>query len=141
MSHNRTLLDYKILTPRVAALLAKNMSTKEVAMELNVSETSVKKVRGMDECKAIVKAIGEAHIIEAKTLGRVGLADRVPEALRVLDVKLKANDLEAVKIVFKGVGVVDNEPAAAAGSQTLTVVMPGAQIEKPAIDVTSETEE
>lgn len=92
------------LLERCAILKLSGSSQKAIAAELNISERQVKLMLNSDEFPEVVKNLGESLSAEAKNKLRKGLAGLVDKSLKVLEANLEEGELEAVKIVFRGLG-------------------------------------
>lgn len=105
------------LVQKVCDLASKNMTTKDISQELKISYPIVRKLMKSPEYQGEVK-----NAIRRKNAFLVGLA------MKALEEQLRDGNLDAVKVVFKVAGALEQEQATAAKADSqLVVVMPGAQ--------------
>jgi hypothetical protein len=124
----------EVLVRQVVALALLNKTRVEMAKELNVHHATIGKIVNSDKFKELIAEVGDEALTQAKTYVRVQMGRLVTDAVNVIKKNLKEGNLEAAKVVFKTVGL-DNEENRV-GETNLTVVLPGAD-EKPTIEVDS----
>lgn len=127
----------ELLTRQVASLLASGANNTQIANELQISATMVRKISAMPETKAMLKEVGESALAGAKALIRQRTAKLAEKIVDVIEAQLAEGNLDAVKIGLKVLGFSDQEQVVQ-GAQNLTVVLPGASASRPAIEVESE---
>lgn len=106
----------------IATMAISGMGIQTIAKELKLTRYNVKKTMDKDSFRSLLREIADKMVANAANVWKAAMEDRISEALRVLDKKLKDNDLEAVKIIIKSVGIDKQETAQQ--SSNLTVVLP-----------------
>lgn len=129
------------VTKQVAALRISGMSKEEIANKIRISRRQVDNVIKSDEYKVIITEIGESAVMEAKNVLKRRVSELVPQAYEALKNNLAEDNMEAVKVVFKAVGLEQKEESAQ-GDTSITILMPGQQEPKDVnadIEVEDET--
>lgn len=111
-----------VLHKRIAALLVSGCSVNAIAKELGVNRNRVAKAMQTEEFKAYLKELSEQSVELALNTWRASMQKLIPEAIDVIRVGLKRNNLEAVKIVMKSIGAEKQQEQVQSGS--VTVVLP-----------------
>lgn len=99
-----------------------------ITSELKISKKKLYNILATDEYKAVLKQIAEEATSHAVMVWRASMEGLITESHRVLRARLKEDDLEAVKVVLKSIGVDQQAPQQQATS--LTVVLPDMNQEK-----------
>jgi len=122
----REKLEITPITIRQTAMLKSvGRSAMEIAQELNISQSSVLRLLKRDDTKALIKSMETTAIQSAISVLKVELSRLLQKAVQVIERKLDEGDLDAVRVLFKGVGV-ESQEATKDSSQQITVIMPGA---------------
>lgn len=108
---------------RVAALDMAQAPQSLIAKETGLSRFAVARLMKSVEYQQVLERLSDHAILPAIALAREGLGKLIQECLRVLEAKLKDNSLEAVKIVFNGLGVNDPDEKKQ-GDTSIQIVMP-----------------
>lgn len=95
----------------------------EIAKEFQVSRATLYRVFATEEYRNVLKELSDQSSGAAVLAWRASMADLIKEAHRALKEKLKDNDLKAVEIVLKSIGVDSVEPSTQ--NSSITVVLPG----------------
>jgi DNA-binding phage protein len=124
-----------LYTTQIAGLLALGKSATEIARQLNLGYATVKRIAQRDDCKAVVREIKDSYIETAKAVASKAVADMTELAVEGLKKALKEGNINAINTHFRVIGLLGVEEVKKdTGSQNLTIVMPGAHVEKPAIE-------
>lgn len=107
---------------QVVALALSGKSQNAISHELKVSRRQVRKVYETEEFKTMVEDVGDDAIRTAKVYIRQEFSKLSKEVVRVLAARLKKDDLEAVKVALKTMGL-DQIEAEDGGPQGLTVIL------------------
>lgn len=118
---SNTILD------QVAKLASKGASERAISEETKISPYHVK------------KALKSPEVLEeAKRQFTAALLPLIPLAIECLRINLEEKkNLEGVKVIMSHFGALKPEETGNKDAQSITVVLPGASIERPAIEVTS----
>lgn len=95
----------------------------EIAKEFNTSRAALYRLFGTQKYRDALKELSEESTGAAVMAWRASMSELIKEAHRALKEKLADNDLKAVEIVLKSIGV-DNVEATTQSS-SITVVLPG----------------
>ena len=135
----KTPINKTTLIPQVAGLLALGKTYTAIAQSLNVGFATVQYIARLDETKAMVKELGDSALTVAKATIKSSVSKNIELACEVLHEHLKKErSLDAVKLVFKVAGVLADEPTTTnQGPGTIQVILPGAHVDKPPIEVDS----
>lgn len=125
------------LRGRVATLKALGKTNDQIIEETGLSKFVVQKVLRSPESQALIKAVDETFINSQLMLLKTELARLINKAVKVIEKNLDENNLEAVKVLFKGVGA-EAKVESGESNQNITVIMPGVKTEK-IVEVTDET--
>ncbi len=132
-----------VLVAKVAQLAATGMGQQKMSVTLSeemgepISWRQIKKILDTQECKDIVKEVTDVAVSQGKALAKSEMARLVNKAVKVVEFHLDENNLQAVPILFKAIGV-DQQEQQQQGNQSLTVVLPGTA-EKPAHEIKFES--
>lgn len=122
---------------RIAPLRLANTGINKIAKELNLTGHYVSKILDTVEFRTALSTIAEEASNHAVSSWKHSVAQLVPEAIEVLKVALADNDLEAVKLVMKSLGIEKQEANVQEGN--ITVVLPSGtdfkQVTSEVIDV------
>lgn len=122
---------------RIAPLRLANSGINKIAKELNLTGHYVSKIIDTVEFRTALSAIAEEASTHAISSWKHSVAQLVPEAIEVLKASLADNDLEAVKLVMKSLGIEKQEMQVQ--DSNITVVLPGGadfkQVTSEVIDV------
>ncbi len=124
----------KAIAARVATALVGGMTIADAARELGISQSRVRTVMKSDECIATMRQITNHEKDFAKARAAKKAGDLIDKCFKVIEDRLKKNDLKAVALTLKASGVFDEIENVTNDTQ-LMVIMPGASI-PGAIDVT-----
>lgn len=126
----------ELLTRQVASLLASGYNIRQVSKELKMSYTFASQLAYSPAVREMIKSVGEAALAEVKAVVRRGVANLTDLALEVLKEQLeKERSLEAVKLTFKVVGVLDDSPERDAGVTAIQVILPGDKKSEKEVEV------
>lgn len=108
---------------KVAVMLIAGSKVSEIARELKTTTYKINNIMKTDVFKDHLKDVTDKLVTTAANSWKSAMADRVSEAMRVIDFHLKQNDLEAVKLIVRTLGI---ESAVKGPEQqaNLTVVLP-----------------
>lgn len=128
MSDSNEATDVQELTTaaKVAALALSGVQTQAaIAKQLGISPARVSKVVKSQAYKELIEKSVDKTLVSALDSARAEMAKLTKEAVRVIAERLKGNDLDAAKMVLKGIGLdsQDNKPQEAA----INIIMPGAE--------------
>jgi hypothetical protein len=123
---NKTV-EEELITKKLAALAGTGMSQRDMAKECNITPYQVKRIMNSDHFKELVTKIGDTYLEDAKNKWNVGVSKLMDKCLTVLRNRLDNNDLEAVKVAIKSIGI-GNETQST-GDTNLTVVLPSTKEE------------
>lgn len=135
-------VERNVLVAKIANLAAMGAGQQKMAKILseetgqNITWRQIKRVLDSQECKDIIREITDVAISQSKASVRMEMGRLVPKAVKVVEFHLDENNLQAVPILFKAIGV-DQQEEGPKGQQNITVVLPGV-IEKPAQEITIE---
>lgn len=107
---------------RIAVLSLSGTPKTQIGKELGLSPRQVTTLMEQDEFQAVVQNLGESLSNEAKNKLRKGLARLVDKSLKVLETSLDEGELEAVKVVFRGLGF--DRPDDTHAGTSITVNLP-----------------
>jgi hypothetical protein len=125
-----------VLTKKAALLvLAGKDSILGLSKELGLSRWATKKLVDSQEFKAHLTNLSEAELLPLVQEMRQSIGKLGKKALQVLENHLDDNNLEAVKLVLKTMGLMENEVKQA--DTTLNVILPGST--EKVIEVESDT--
>jgi hypothetical protein len=117
----------------VATLMLSGLSRHKIGEELGLNWRQVQKIMDSPECKRALRELQDAAMESARAVvvGRISkLADKVVD---VIESHLEKNNLNAVPIAVKLMGLDEVKPAEAAKDTSITIVMPTA---KQPVDIT-----
>lgn len=128
-----------LYTTQIAGLLAIGKSATEIARQLNLGHATVKRISNKDECKAIVAEITTSYKETAKAVAAKAVSEMTDLAIEGLRKALKDGNIQAINTHFRIIGLLGVEEVKKdAGTQSLTIVMPGSTItQNEVIDVSS----
>lgn len=118
---------------RAAVLSLTGAPRTQIAQELGLSDKAAKRLMDSDEFKQVVQTMGDALSVEAKSKLKKGLARLVDKSLRVLEDNLDEGELEAVKLVFRGLGLEQTDGKIQ--DTQINVILPNLQPEENVIEV------
>ncbi len=95
----------------------------EITKEFNISRATLYRVFATQQYRDVLKELSDESSGAAVLAWRASMSELIKEAHRALKEKLKDNDLKAVEIVLKSIGV-DNVEVTTQNS-SITVVLPG----------------
>lgn len=113
---------------QIATLMISGLKPSEIAKQLNTTTYRISRVLKTDEFKDYLKEVTETLVATAANTWKSAMQERISESIKVIDHHLKNNNLEAVKLVMKSIGI--EKPEQQIQSGALTVVLPGAPVEK-----------
>lgn len=106
----------------VAIYKSQQMSNKAIADTMSMSQHAVAKIINSEEFRTELRTITDEAVDLAANTWKRSISELVIEAKRVLIARLKADDLEAVKLIVRSLGVEKNEQQIQQGN--ITVVLP-----------------
>lgn len=112
----------EVLTKQVVTLKLNNVSTKDIANQLKTTQYSIKKIIDSEEFRLHLRELSDRLVDTAANTWKASISELVVEAKRVLKDKLAENDLEAVKIVVRSLGVEKQESVVQQGN--IQVILP-----------------
>lgn len=123
----------------IATQLITGVSKAEIAKSLNTNVQRVNVLLKNTDFKAIMTELTDDLIGTAVASWKGAMSERIEQALKVIDFHLKTNNIEAVKLVMKSIGL-DNQAPTVAAQGSLTVVLPnyetGKTVKAEVIDAT-----
>jgi hypothetical protein len=116
---------------QIASLMISGLKPSEIAKQLNTTTYKISRVLKTDEFKDHLKEVTEVLVATAANTWKSAMQERISDSIKVIDHHLKNNNLEAVKLVMKSVGIEKTEQQIQSGA--LTIVLPGQSAEKEVI--------
>lgn len=107
----------------IASQLVSGVSKAEIAKSLNTTTQRINNLLKDEQFKSVMRELTEDVVGAAVSTLKSAMADRTEQALRVIDHHLMQNNLEAVKLLFKSLGL-ENVAPQVAQQGSLTVVLP-----------------
>lgn len=127
------------LIKQIASLIVAQTPEERIAEQLRITRREVRKILLTDACKVAIKEIGDAAVRVAIQTIRTRTSHLAHLATDVLEKNLAKGDLEAVKLVYRTVGIFEAAEAKPQGDTNLTVVLPG-KVEPKDVHATIEGE-
>lgn len=119
-----TAVQRQTLAPLVAAAVASLKPHTEIAKELDISERQVRSLIKSSEVQACIDELQEY----SKKQARAHIAQRgkslMLKATKALEAALDKGNVEGIKLVFKALGILDEEKTEVGDTQ-INVIMPG----------------
>ena len=113
----------QVLTKKAALLvLSGKDSVLALSKELGLSRWATKKMVDSQEFKDLITTLSETELLPLIQEMRKNVANLGKKAIKVLELHLNEGNLEAVKIVFKSMGLAETEMKQS--DTNLTVVLP-----------------
>lgn len=113
-----------VIAPQIAAAIVRQEPTEDIAKAHGLSERQVKSITKSDEFKEAINELME----HSKTMARSKLAifqdTLMSEAITALRSALSKGSVEGVKLVFKSLGLLDEEQSNDQVTQ-INVTLPG----------------
>lgn len=106
----------------VVSLKLNNVTVKEIAKQLHLTQYAVTKIIDSEEFRLQLRELSDRVVDTAANTWKATISELVGEAKRVLKEKLAENDLEAVKIVVRSLGVEKQEQQIQQGN--IQVILP-----------------
>ncbi len=125
------------VTRQIAMRKAIGTSLRELETEFGFSRPVINRVLSSELAKSVIKGVIDDAVAGAVISIRRRLADMTDIAMSALEHNLKEQNLEAVKIFFKGLGMDAVEKEVRNQSQGITVILPGQKAPKD-IDVSND---
>lgn len=126
----------------IATQLITGVSKTEIAKSLNTNVQRVNVLLKNSDFKSVMTEITDDLLGTAVASWKGAMSERIEQSLKVIDFHLKTNNIEAVKIVLKSLGL-DNQAPTVAAQGSLTVVLPnyetGKTVKAEVIDATIKT--
>lgn len=119
-------------TKQIVTLRLANVSIKDIATQMKMTQYAVRKAIDTEEFRLQLREISDKLVDTAANTWKAGISDLIGEAHRVLRQKLQDNDLEAVKVIVRSLGVEKQESVVQQGN--IQVIMPDYAIAKPVIN-------
>lgn len=116
------------LAKEVAALSLVGTTHLQIASALNISLHRVKIIMKTPEFKQYLQEISDEAMSAAKQIIRKRFSDLAPKAVAVITRKLEEDDLEAVKLVLKGIGI--EQDTSQVQDTNIVVQLPGVKHEE-----------
>lgn len=114
----------EVIARQIAAIAIINPNISDISRQLNISRDLVRRVMDSAKFRDILTAVGDSSLAPAIAKVRAQTSKLVDKALKVIEDKLDEGDLDAAKVVFKIIGVDQQEDKPQ--DTNLTVVLPGA---------------
>lgn len=114
---------------QVAALVASGATQEAIRQQLGISRGQVAKLINDPSTRQYVSEMGEEVTKAALIRIKQDMAKMTGLALKALEANLRKNNMEAVKTLLRVAGALDQENSTPHDT-TLTVIMPGAKVEK-----------
>jgi hypothetical protein len=127
------VLSEVIVRQVAAASLAPGCTPARIAEQTGLSLYQVRKVMAREDFKKYLKDLAEEALAPAKAKLRNAFSNMADSVISAMENNLAENNMEAVKVALKVMGMMDEEKVA--GDTQINVVLPGAQVTK---EVTSE---
>lgn len=121
MSETRELLA-EVRHQHIATLLVAGLTVKQIAEDVKLSQKQVGQIIGTEEFRLVLREYADKLVGAAANTWKAAMNTRIAKALKVLDNRLEKDDLEAVKLVMKSIGVEKMSETQQSG--TLQIVMP-----------------
>lgn len=112
----------EVQTKQVVSLKIANVSIKDIATQLKLSQYAVRNIIDSDLFRLQLRDLSDRLVDTAANTWKASISELVVEAKRVLKDKLAENDLEAVKIVVRSLGVEKQESVVQQGN--IQVILP-----------------
>lgn len=128
-------LEKSTLIKQVAVLAVSGGNSKEIGAKLSIDVSKVRKIMQDPEYQAVVKKLGDDALATARQTVRVGMAKMAREVIRVIEHKLRKNDINAVKAALQVMGLTHPQEEEQKGDTTINVVLPG---QKQEVEVKAE---
>lgn len=110
---------------QVATRRAMGVPLRDLSKEFGLPVYTINKAINSDMGKAIVKEVIDNAVAGAVIQARRGLSDLVEASVQVIKDQLAEGNLEAAKMVLKGIGLDQAEKQDLAQQQAITVILPG----------------
>lgn len=107
---------------RIVPLRLSNVGITKIAKELKLTQHYVSRILDSDEFKLKLRETADEMSVQAISTWKVNISHLVPKAVEVLKTALDKDDLEAVKLVVRSLGIEKQEANVQQGN--ITVVMP-----------------
>lgn len=107
---------------RIVPLRLSNVGITKISKELKLTQHYVSKIVDSDEFKLKLRETADEMSVQAINTWKVSISNLVPKAVEVLKTALDKDDLEAVKLVVRSLGIEKQETQVQQGN--ITVVMP-----------------
>jgi hypothetical protein len=130
----------EVLVQQVAALACMGDGYNTIARKLKTTPKRVKKMLNSEECKTIIRRVGESALNAALSNIRNRMYDLSNKAMEVLEKHLDDGNLNAVALVLRTIDKEKNLPEQT-GDTTINIVMPTSGKPEPiTINATSSKE-
>lgn len=117
----------EMLIRRVALLTVGGANITQIAQELSIDRSVVRKILNKDECKSIVEEIEREGMATAKAIIRSQTSQLATKIIKVINDHLDNGNLEAVKVGLKILGFNEQEQVKQ-NDTSITVVLPGSAV-------------
>lgn len=121
MSEAKEILN-ELKDAQLASLLISGLTVRAAAKQMQLSERQAFRLMETDEFKAVLRESADKLLSTAASTWKGAMSQRMTKALAVLDAKLDANDLEAVKLIVRTLGVEKVSEAPVQGN--IQIVLP-----------------
>lgn len=128
MSGTRELLE-EVRNRQIASLLIGGATMKSTAKELGLSTSGLSKITDTEEFRAVLREVSDKLLVNAANTWKASVSELVGQSIKVLKAKLDENDLEAVKLVVRSLGVEKQAEVPQSGS--IQIVLPDYNAPKP----------
>lgn len=123
MSNGQEIVEESLIK-QVAAYRAAGMSLREVGKLLNMTHQRIHDITNKEECKAIVRRIGEEAVLSAVTKVKSEVAELSPLLVATLRKHLENGNLQAVAPTLKILGFDAKEAVKETPDSTVIIQLP-----------------
>lgn len=125
-------------TKKVAALADTGLSARQIAEETHLSIWQVKRIMASDEFKLTLRDMADKAVADVAAKWRLQVSKLLPKMLKVIENRLEKDDLEAVKVGLKSLGIGSEEKVQ--GDTSISILLPGSPPVAPTDVLTSARE-
>lgn len=136
MSETREILN-EVRDRQLASLLVSGLSVSAAAKEIKLSAAQAHRIMETEEFRAALREISDKLLANSANTWKAAISQLVTKSIEVLKNKLDQNDLEAVKLVVRSLGVEKQAEAPMQGN--ISIILPDySQPKHVDIDVSNE---
>lgn len=125
---------------QIAALIVAGTSQKQIAIQLGMDQKEVKRYSNKEECKALIRNLGEEAFNAAAAQLKLGMRERLAKAMKVIDTHLEDNNLNAAIQVIKSIDKEQHQDATT-GDTVIQIAMPSLPQEPKNVTIDAESTE